>query len=278
MDRRLTIVRTLTIAAITVATGSPGVFAQNAPLGGDEIYARALSTWAAQPSPPVLAYNVKATVTHKGRVREERERVVLRTADRIAIVAKVGIDKSGSERVTRVAFERPRFDPDATFRLVPRSRVDGGDDPAVGSPRTITHVVARAKRYAVELVGESPYRDRSVYELRLTPLFDPKTNGVRKMFVDTKSFVTWKVVNETPYAVGPARGTFMLDAEYGPVGSSWLITRVTTSGAFRFGLFAYGGDGDVEYRIKELAASVPEYCFARSGYESHAECASLIST
>lgn len=278
MTRPIDIARSLAIVTLALVTGSSRALAQSAPLGAEEIYLRALATWAAQPSPPILEYRVIAKVTHKGIVREERERIVLRTADRIAIVAKIGFDVSGSERVARVSFERPRFDPDVTFELVPRSRPAEADTIEAGSPRTITRVVARAKRYAIELVGRSTYRDRSVYELRLSPLFDPKTNGVRAMFVDTQTFVTWRVVNEAPYAVGPARGTFMLDAEYAPVGSSWLIDRVTTSGAFHFGPFAYGGVGDVEYRMKQNAANLPAYCFVRSGYESHAECARFVST
>ncbi|GAC1524031.1 MAG: hypothetical protein NVS2B3_19550 [Vulcanimicrobiaceae bacterium] len=53
----------------------------------------------------------------------------------------------------------------------------------------------------------------------MTPLFDPKINSVREMFVDAQTFVTWKVVNEAPYAVGPARDTCMVDAGYAPIGS-----------------------------------------------------------
>lgn len=278
MPRSYRVVRNSTLVALAALVSSAGVSAQTASLSPDEIYTRALSTWAAQPSPEILSYRVFAKLTHKGRVREERERVVLRTADRSAIVAKVGLDRSGFERVTAVSFEPPRFDPDATFRLVPRSRGPEIDENATNSTRTITHVVVRAKRYAVALLGERKYHDRPVYDLRLTPLFAPQTNSVREMFVDTQTFVTWKIVNEAPYAVGPARGTFMLDAEYAPVGSAWLLARVTTSGAFRFGPFSYAGDGDVEYRIGNTAANVPAYCFARPGYESHADCASSLPT
>jgi len=125
----------------------------------------------------------------------------------------------------------------------------------------------------VELVGEGTYRDRPVYELKLTPLFDPRINSVRAMFVDTQSFVTWRVSSETPYAVGPAHGTFMLDAQFAPVGNAWLISRITTAGAFHLGPFAYGGDGDVEYRIIDTKADVPAYCFERAGYARHEDCA-----
>lgn len=256
---------------------SSAVFAQTATLSGDDIYARALTTWSAQPTPAVLSYRVDAKLMHKGHVREERERIVLRTADRTAIVAKLSVDRDGTERVAGVAIERPRFDPDATFRLVARSRDDIDESAAPGAMRTITHVVARAKRYAVELVGERTYRDRPVYELKLTPLFDPRTNSVRTMFVDTQSFVTWRVVNEAPYTVGPAHGTFMLDAQFAPVGNAWLISRITTAGALRFGPFAYGGDGDVEYRIIDTRADVPAYCFERAGFARHADCAAAVS-
>ena len=247
--------------------------AQTTALSGDEIYVRALATWSAQPTPAVLSYRVDAKLTDKGHVREERERIVLRTADRTAIVAKLAVEGDGTERIARVVFERPRFDPDATFRLVARSRDDIDESAAPGALRTITHVVARVKRYAVELVGEGTYRDRPVYELKLTPLFDPRINSVRAMFVDTQSFVTWRVSSETPYAVGPAHGTFMLDAQFAPVGNAWLISRITTAGAFHLGPFAYGGDGDVEYRIIDTKADVPAYCFERAGYARHADCA-----
>ena len=267
----------LVVCLATVGSYPSSTLAESVPLGADDIYARALLTWAARPSPPILSYNVKARLTHKGRINEERDRIILRTADRIAIVARMGVRKNGSERITDVTFERPRFDPDVTFRLVPRSRLDLAQDAQGSSPRTISHAVVHAKRYSVELMGESLFRDRTVYELKLTPMFDPKMNSVRKMFVDTKSFVTWKVVNEAPYAVGPAHGTFMLNVEYGPVGPSWLITRVTTSGSLRFGLFSYSGDGDVEYQIKDTPRNYPAYCFDRAGYQSHTECAKPLS-
>ena len=256
---------------------STAVSAQTATLSGDEIFARALVTWAAQPTPAILSYRVEAKLTHKGRVREERERIVLRTADRSAIVAKLDVDRDGAERVARIAFERPRFDPNATFRLVARSRDEVVDTAASGDIRTITHVVARSKRYTVELVGEQTYHDRAVYALKLVPLWDARTNGVREMFVDTQSFVTWRVVNEAPYAVGPAHGTFLLEAEFAPVGKAWLISRITTAGSFRFGPFAYGGDGNVEYRIIDTKTDVPGYCFERSGFAKHANCAAALS-
>ena len=141
--------------------------AQTTALSGNEIYVRARATWSAQPTPAVLSYRLDAKLTHRGR--EERERTVLCTADRTAIVAKLAVEVDGTERIARVAFERPRFDFDATFRLVARSRDDIDESAAPGALRTITHVVARVKRYAVELVGERTYRDRPVYELELTP-------------------------------------------------------------------------------------------------------------
>ncbi len=100
---------------------SSAASAQTAALSGNEIYVRALATWSAQPTPAVSSYRVDAKLTHRGR--EEREQIVLRTADRRAIVAKLAVEGDGTERIARVAFERPRFDPDATFRLVARPPV-----------------------------------------------------------------------------------------------------------------------------------------------------------
>lgn len=272
---RVTLSRLAFLGALVVATS--GVVSGEEPPTGEAIFVRALSTWAAQPTPAFLSYRVDARLVRKGNTREERENVILRTADRMAIVETLAVDARGKERVTHVEFGRPKFDPDVTFGLVPRTRAAPEDsvEPQADS-RTIGHVVARAKRYAIQLVGQKTLRGHDVYDLHLTPTDDARSNSVREMLVDTRTFVTWRVVDEAPYTIGLAHGTFDLEADYAPVGSSWLLSEVTTSGAMRFGPFSYGGDGDVRYAIVDASATVPAYCFSRRGFQSHTECTASI--
>lgn len=97
---------------------------------GSEIFAKAVQTWSALPTPTYLSYAVVVTIERHGRAHVDRQRVVFRTVDRVGIAQ----DASGA-----VTFGRPRYVPDVAFRLVPRDARDFDD--AQGD----------AKRYAIEL-------------------------------------------------------------------------------------------------------------------------------
>lgn len=245
---------------------------------GYQIYSKAIAAWAAMAEPPYLAYRVTTRARHHGRIlRAEALRVLFRTADRTGVTQNL----ANSAAANATTFGRPRYLPDVAFRLVPR--VAGTFDANLEAPpapettttplTTIGRVVVRTKRYAVDLVGEERYHDRLVYHLRLTPLLNPTFNSVREMWVDAETFVTWKLIDEASYGVGPARGRFLLNVEYGPIGRAWLIERVTTSGALRFGFIAYGGD--IEVVFSEIAAptAIADACFTPHGFHVHqADC------
>jgi len=245
---------------------------------GYKIYAKAITTWAAMTEPPYLTYHVVARARHHGRIRRDDDlNVLFRSADRTG-VSQNRINPAASNATT---FGRPRYLPDAAFRLVPRvagnfdANLEASPAPETTSRplRTIGGIVAQARRYTVDLIGEEPYRDRHVYHLRLTPLFNPQTNSVREMWVDTETFVTWKLVDEAYIAVGPARGRFLLNVDYAPIGRAWLIERVTTSGALRFGFIAYGGDAEVVFSQIAAPQQIPAACFQAETYVLHrAEC------
>jgi len=218
---------------------------------GSEIFAKAVQTWSALPTPTYLSYAVVVTIERHGRAHVDRQRVVFRTVDRVGIAQ----DASGA-----VTFGRPRYVPDVAFRLVPRDARDFDD--AQGD----------AKRYAIELAGTERLHDRDVYHLRLTPLFDPRRKSEREMWVDTQTFTTWQLIDEARCTAGPSRGTFRLTATYAPVGDAWLLRTVDTSGALRFGFFAYGGKATVTFDDLRRTEKPPAaFRFDRSGYTQHRE-------
>jgi len=259
-----------TACAIGLASTASPALAQSSPTGS-EIFAKAVLTWSALPTPTYLSYAVVVTVERHGRAHVDRQRVVFRTVDR------VGISRDASGAVT---FGRPRYVPDVAFRLVPRDARDFDDAqgdapepaPSASSLPMIGHASVSAKRYAIELAGTERLHDRDVYHLRLTPLFDPRRNSVREMWVDTQTFTTWQLIDEARYTAGPARGTFLLTATYAPVSNAWLLRTVETSGALRFGFFAYGGNASVTFDDLRLPEKPPAaFCFDRAGYTQHRE-------
>ncbi len=251
----------------------------------EDIFQRALTTWAAQPEPPYLSYRVTTRLARKGRLREERESVIFRSADRTGVVEQLPAPVHG-DATPPVHFGRPRYIPDVAFALIPRLATSyNGESEAPGPTptqtplATIGHVTAKLKRYALTLVGAETYQDHPVYHLRLEPLFNPGRNRVREMWIDSTTFVTWRLVAEAPFSVGPARGNFLLNAEYAPVEGTWMIRRVSTSGALRFGFLSYGGDATLEFSSVTANQHIEKYCFDASGFRAHAaECSAAFAT
>ena len=219
-------------AAILLCTAAGGVRAADEPLTGNEIYSHALRAWTAQPEMPYVAYESRRRYCGTD-VSARSERVLVRV-------------RSGGDHPKRNA-----------------------DHHRAAALRSLGRVVTQINRYKITLLGEVTYRGHDVYHLALAPFFDPKQNQVRAMWVDTKTFATWRMTVEAPYAVGPARGTFILDAEFEPVAGAMLLDVVTTSGALRFGFMAVGGDARVRFANISLPAAPPAYCFNRAGFNAH---------
>lgn len=100
------------------------------------------------------------------------------------------------------------------------------------------------------------------------------------MWVDSRTFVTWGLTDESRFGIGPARGTFLLHATHAPVRDAWLLRRVVaTSGAQRFRFIALGGDADVTFANIEAPLRAPQaYCFERAGFAGHdAECDEVLA-
>ncbi len=218
---------------------------------GSEIFAKAVQTWSALPTPTYLSYAVVVTIERHGRAHVDRQRVVFRTVDRVGIAQ----DASGA-----VTFGRPRYVPDVAFRLVPtrrtRLRRRAGRREALRDRARRNRTPPRPRRLSsaphAALRSEAQQRARDVG--RYANLHD--------VAADRRSAMHRR----------PARGTFRLTATYAPVGDAWLLRTVDTSGALRFGFFAYGGKATVTFDDLRRTEKPPAaFRFDRSGYTQHRE-------
>jgi hypothetical protein len=162
-----------------------------------------------------------------------RERITLRTSDRIERVRGTITSRQSGEYETAIA--PAFFGPDAwAVHGVVRHR----DDRIVMQPdippnlKTIAAVVSYEKLYyTISLAGiDTLTNGHRAYHLLFAPLTDPKVHNLRQMWVDVASSDIWKAVTTGQYALpefGP--GPAVLEQMFDNVRGHWLVQRAAWS-------------------------------------------------
>ncbi len=83
----------------------------------------------------------------------------------------------------------------------------------------ITREEATARSYTITLAGVELLDGKSVYHLKLVPVRDPRRFRLREIWVDTNTFLTWRLVNDGNFSNGPGST------------STWTVDFATVNGA-----------------------------------------------
>jgi hypothetical protein len=241
------------------------------------IYDRARAAANAGRLPPFLSYETDATFARKGKIKAERYRVVLRTADGKSYVTPV--PDSPRDRLDtrpRVQDAPPYLSPFNTFGLIERkageksSRSEAPGTPVLGEPPpapaasgppVIGSVTVTARPYEISLLGIEALGGRNVYHLALRPLRDPVHRRLRELFVATDTYRLERAVIQAYGAAGPLHTRPLVTIDYAPAGDAQAIVRISVDVTLRAFFFAYGGHG--EYRAENLATpeEAPDWMF-----------------
>jgi hypothetical protein len=236
----------------------------------NEIYDRARAAASAGRLPPFLSYDTLATFARKGKIKAERYRVVLRTADGKSYVTPV--PDSARDRLDttpRVQDAPPYLSPFNTFGLIdrkagespslydaPGTPAPGAPQPAASGPPVIGSVTVTARPYDISLLGIEALDGRSVYHLALRPIRDPVHRRLRELFVAADSYRLERAVIQAYGVAGPLRTRPLVTIDYTPAGDAQAIARISVDVTLRAFFFAYGGHG--EFRATNLATPTAE--------------------
>jgi hypothetical protein len=247
----------------------------------NEIYDRARAAANAARLPAFLSYDSLATFARKGKVKAERYRVVLRSADGKSYVTPV--PDSPRDRLDtrpRVQDAPPYLSPYNTFGLIERkageqpSPYEARGTPAPGTPAAsgppvIGSVTVTARPYEISLLGIETLGGRTVYHLALRPLRDPVHRRLRELFVATDSYRLERAVIQAYGAAGPLHTRPLVTIDYAPAGDGQAIVRISVDVTLRAFFFSYGGHG--EYRAENLAtpSMEPDWMFDKGLLAEH---------
>ena len=210
-----------------------------------EVYLRADVAWHAQKLPPYLSF-----VT---RIYREKDavRVLVRTED-----GAVYTETLPSEPVTQVVHAAGGLSYTKTVSPPPE-KIEAVVDPLLVGPygaplgfcvstvrcsgllstdpfgpaapprptseKTIATVRSYANAYAIAFGPTANFQRHGVYELVLTPRFDPKRFELRDMLVDASDFRIWQMTYSVPRASGRDA---TIRYRFGPVGDFWYLLDV----------------------------------------------------
>jgi hypothetical protein len=233
-----------------------------ATMAGQAIFDRSRDVLRSVRYPTFISFIVHARSNTGGKPFLESFRSIVRSRDDIVLTHKTAIEstsKPDNPNGTNIAifgltfpthtkgyqeepFGVPQISPLYSFGLRPI----GESLPLMPTPepeptdlRSLGRVEATEQDYDVTLVGIEKYRVRWVYHLKLVPRQNPDEYRLREMWVDTQTFVPWKLISEGIFPNGPASGV-PWTVTYTIAHSYWLMAEETTSSTLRIGGLAQG--------------------------------------
>lgn len=244
-----------TLGAAPDRPASPAPTAALAALSASEataLYDAAYDRWRALPIPQFATYASLLTVDVRGRRDRTRAfAIAYRRHDNTCLV--VGVPLNSRDRPDPAQVTDRCLAPDYAFNFVPQY---GGSGPLPldiatpapdrpGAERTIGHIVARSRTYAISYVGAESIDGVPTQHLALRPLGDPRERILRDLWIDPATKGIVRLHGETTFKGGLVRLGF--EANYAETASSQALVRVTggakaqvllvrVSGAFAYAL------------------------------------------
>jgi len=228
-------------------------------LNGPQIFENALQELHALAYPPYVSFLVTTHSSVGGRPFVESFRSLVRTGDDLVVTHPIPVSSTNkpespygfninipilSQLFRRHSPDRhdepfgvPEISPLYAFGLRPpaplpqpgaRAAAKDADVPTLARIRTV------ARNYDATLIGVERDRNRAVYHLKLQPLGDPGQYRIREAWVDTNTFIIWRLRTAGIFPSGPA-STIPWDIEYTAVDGHWLIARESTASSVRTG-------------------------------------------
>lgn len=191
------------------------------------IFKRAEQVWHSQRLPPYIEFTSHLTGF------SEPARIVIRTRDGAAFAQTIPQPSDPSMRP--MSFPGIHLTgPDGAplgFCII-EARCSGvlAPDPFSNLPniatglKTIAAVRTYLDPYVITLAGTVQYAGTPVYDLQLTPRYDPQRFQLREMLVETATYRIRELVYDVPlpYAVNDATIAY----DFGPVGPAWYLQYV----------------------------------------------------
>ena len=134
-------------------------------------------------------------------------------------------------------FGVPQISPLYSFGLRPSGEslpLPPTPPPEPSDLRSLGRIVTTAQDYDVTLAGLEKYRVRWAYHLKLVPRDRPDQYRIREMWVDTQTFVPWKLISAGIFAKGPA-AQVPWTVTYTILHGYWVMAEETTTASLRIG-------------------------------------------
>ena len=228
-----------------------------ASMPGQAVFERARDVLRTLRYPSFIAFVVHVRSTIGGKSFAESFRSIVRTQDDVVLTHKVPIEttsKPDNPYGTAFAFFGfryeahtkghqeepfgvPQISPLYSFGLRPYGEVlplPPTPPPEPSDLRSLGRITTIAQDYDVTLAGLEQYRVRWAYHLTLVPRERPDVYRLREMWVDTQTFVPWKLVSAGIFPKGPA-SRIPWYVTYTMLHGHWVMVEETTNAPVRVG-------------------------------------------
>jgi hypothetical protein len=226
-------------------------------MSGQSVFDRSRDVLRTLRYPSFISFIVHVRSTIGGKPFIESFRSIVRSQDDVVLTHKIPIESTSkpdnpygtSFAILGMRFEThsqghqeepfgvPQISPLYSFGLRPFGEVL----PLMPTPppeptdlRSLGRIETIAQEYDVTLLGIEKYRVRWSYHLKLSPRERPDTYRLREMWVDTQTFVPWKLVSAGIFPKGPA-SQVSWDVTYTMIHGYWVMAEESTVAPLRVG-------------------------------------------
>ncbi len=228
-------------------------------LNGPQIFENALQELHSLTYPPYVSFLVTTHSSVDGKPFVESFRSLVRIGDDLVVTHPIPVSSTNKPEspfgfninipiLSQLFRHRnpdrhdepfgvPEISPVYTFGLRPRAPLPqpGARTPAKDADvPTLARIRTVARNYDATLIGVERDRNRAVYHLKLQPLGDPGQYRIREAWVDTNTFIIWRLKMAGIFPSGPA-STIPWDIEYTAVDGHWFIARESTASSVHTG-------------------------------------------
>ena len=237
----------------------------DATMPGQAVFDRARDVLRTLRYPSFISFIVHVRSNVSGAPFAESFRSIVRSQDDIVLTHKTPIESTSkpdnpygtafkilgfraethSKGHQEEPFGVPQISPLYSFGLRPYGEVLPLPPTPIPEPsdlRSLGTIEAVAREYNVTLVGLEKYRVRWTYHLQLQPRERPDVYRLREMWVDTQTFVPWKLLSKGIFPKGPAAQVPWI-VTYTMLRGYWVMAEESTTAPLRIGGFLQGSTG-----------------------------------